>query len=393
MRPVDLDKLARLEDERKFLLSSLDDLEAEYAAGDIEQNDFEALKDSYVTRTAECIREIEALEAGKQKDEAAAAPKSRRNTLLGAGGVMVFALIAGVLLANGSGARRAGDSLTGTIDGDRAAAAGCQAIAEVDEAVECFDEILAESPKDPEALTYKGWALYRGGETAAGTALFDEALATDPTYPDVFVFRAVSQKDDGDFAAAQASIDALLALDPPDGILSVMSQMGLDTDVAIGLLPDAVANCWIQEAEAIDRFNISSLAFANSTNDEESEAAKADVAQAASDLLLSVRCLDEVLEDGPQVDALMMKGLGLSLLRDEESIEEALEALDQAVELEPENPNALLIRGAVRNMSGDPESASTDLKGLETASISPIFRNIDLETIRRDVETQVANGN
>ena len=47
-------------EERDFLLASLDDLEAEYAAGDLDDDDYAALKADYTTRAARVIRELEA---------------------------------------------------------------------------------------------------------------------------------------------------------------------------------------------------------------------------------------------------------------------------------------------------------------------------------------------
>lgn len=55
----DLDRLAELEDERRFLLASLDDLDRERAAGDVDETDYRALRDGYTARAATVIREIE----------------------------------------------------------------------------------------------------------------------------------------------------------------------------------------------------------------------------------------------------------------------------------------------------------------------------------------------
>ena len=42
-------------EERDFLFTSLDDLDREYAAGDISEADYEDLKSSYVKRTADVL--------------------------------------------------------------------------------------------------------------------------------------------------------------------------------------------------------------------------------------------------------------------------------------------------------------------------------------------------
>ena len=52
---LDLDALA---EERDFLLSSLRDLDAEHDAGDIDDVDYETLRDDYTVRTAQVLRAI-----------------------------------------------------------------------------------------------------------------------------------------------------------------------------------------------------------------------------------------------------------------------------------------------------------------------------------------------
>ena len=42
-----IDRLAALEEERRFLLRSLNDLEREHDAGDVDDLDYQSLKDGY----------------------------------------------------------------------------------------------------------------------------------------------------------------------------------------------------------------------------------------------------------------------------------------------------------------------------------------------------------
>ena len=53
------DRLAELEEERRFLLRSLDDLEREHEAGDVDEHDFEVLRDGYTARAARVLRAID----------------------------------------------------------------------------------------------------------------------------------------------------------------------------------------------------------------------------------------------------------------------------------------------------------------------------------------------
>ena len=50
---------AELDDERSFLLDSLEDLERERAAGDLSDADYEVLRDRYTRRAAEVLRALD----------------------------------------------------------------------------------------------------------------------------------------------------------------------------------------------------------------------------------------------------------------------------------------------------------------------------------------------
>lgn len=51
-RRLDPDALADLEEQRDLLLRSLDDLEREHEAGDLDTADYEALRDDYTRRAS-----------------------------------------------------------------------------------------------------------------------------------------------------------------------------------------------------------------------------------------------------------------------------------------------------------------------------------------------------
>ena len=57
--PMNPDRLAELEDERRFLLRSLRDLDAELDAGDVDIDDYATLRDGYTKRAADVLRDIE----------------------------------------------------------------------------------------------------------------------------------------------------------------------------------------------------------------------------------------------------------------------------------------------------------------------------------------------
>src|SRR5690606_14509656 len=93
---LDPDGLEALEEERDHLLRSLEDLEREFAAGDVDETDYVTLRDDYTARAAAVIRRIEA----KRVDaEPKGPPRRWGRTLAWVAGVLAFAVLAGVLVA------------------------------------------------------------------------------------------------------------------------------------------------------------------------------------------------------------------------------------------------------------------------------------------------------
>ena len=80
------DELARLEEERNFLLDSLRDVERERAAGDIDDEDYATLKSGYTQRAANVLK---AIEAG-QSTLSERAPKSRAKAIVVSFSIVAF---------------------------------------------------------------------------------------------------------------------------------------------------------------------------------------------------------------------------------------------------------------------------------------------------------------
>ena len=204
-----------LEDERDFLLRSLEDLEAEHAAGDIEPDDYQALRDDYTARAAHVLRSID---EGKASFEAARRPRSAARTIAVVAAVAAVALTAGLLVAQTAGRRDPGQTLTGDVDQTlrerlNECLSGERTAPPVD-TLKCYDSILDEDAANVGALTYRGWFLVRaGGELVdKGLEYLDRATAIDPAYPDPYVFRAVA------YARQQRTTDALAQLDKFDAL-------------------------------------------------------------------------------------------------------------------------------------------------------------------------------
>jgi tetratricopeptide (TPR) repeat protein len=220
-------------DEREFLLRSLEDLEREHDAGDLDDADYAVLKDDYTARAAAALR------AGPET--ATTAPSGRRRGLLALSGLVAFAILAGVLVAQAAGRRDAGDTATGTVDQsltEKLNEAGrCFRERDADCAIELYDEVLAEQPTNAEALTYKGWATYvLRGETEEALTLLIDAATTDRDYPDVHAFLAVLFFRSGLVEQASNELDRLDALDPPPDVLAQIEGLREQVDAALAAL-------------------------------------------------------------------------------------------------------------------------------------------------------------
>jgi tetratricopeptide (TPR) repeat protein len=220
-RELDPDALAALEEERSFLLRSLDDLEREHDAGDVDDVDYEALKDDYTARAAAVIRSIEQRHAAFGR---ARPPRRRSRTLAWVAALLVASVGIGIFVAQSSGRREAGESISGDIritSRDQLLSARvAQGEGRFVDAIAIYDDVLAAQPANTEALTYKGWLLFltsRQTEDRADTQvlvarakeLLDTALTVDPDYGDALVFRAQVLRALGLDDQALADLDAL----------------------------------------------------------------------------------------------------------------------------------------------------------------------------------------
>jgi hypothetical protein len=236
-RLLDPDALAALEDERDFLLRSLRDLEREHEAGDVDDHDYEALKDGYTTRAADVLRAIESRLAAIGDRRPRTGPA--RRFVIGAA-VALVAVVLGVAMAQASGRRGAGDQITGDIrqsSRDKLLDAR-QAMGErrfVD-AINLFDDVAKTSPSNTEAHAYKGWLLVIASrQMPAGPdrdllrtralAELDRALELDPSYGDARVFRASLQSELGQPAAGLADLDKLQAGDVPVELQAMVESL------------------------------------------------------------------------------------------------------------------------------------------------------------------------
>ena len=210
---LDADALAALEEQRAFLRRSLEDLERERDAGDLDADDYRTLKHDYAARLDAVER---AVQDGKAEFESSRVSRRPRRTALIAVGVLLFALICGVVVANQAGRRDSGATITGAVaQTARERNAECLAMARENpvDAQKCYSAVLKDAPDNVEALTYRGWIRVLNGDNQGLTDL-RQAVMTDGSYPDVHAFLAIVLYQAGCPADAANELKRLDALNP-----------------------------------------------------------------------------------------------------------------------------------------------------------------------------------
>ncbi len=335
---LDLDELALLEEERDHLLASLEDLEREYAAGDMDELDHRTLKDDYTARAAAVLEALDERHVALRS----AAPARRPAVTAAVAVVVVVAAVAvGLFVARSSGQRGDGP-ITGAVNSQRAELAHCQTVSfqEPEEGIDCYASILERAPDQIEALTYQGWAMVRSDDVEGGAANFERVVEIDPTYPDVRVFRAVVAARAGDHERAAEEIDVFFRNDPSPAAQQVLASQGLEREIFVLTLDESTQACWQGAATGSD----------------------GEASDAAEFVTALGECLDTVLAAQPdQVDALVSRAYVTASAGD---VAAALALAERAVAAEPDDPNARLIRASLAAAQGAPATAQADLEAL-----------------------------
>jgi len=240
------DQRSALEEERRFLLRSLRDLDAERAAGDVDDHDYATLRDGYTKRAADVLRGIDADRAATSTVR----PRPWGRRLLTVAVVIVVAVLAGWWVARSAGERVDGQQITGVDPRSDAAVALAEArmLMGTDPlaALQRLDAVLVDDPANPEALTYRAWLLYT---TVGQSSLIDvadqatadakdglaQAVAADAAYADAHCFLAIIAANvDDDVARARTEADTCLELGPPAAARALVEQFraGLDESPA-----------------------------------------------------------------------------------------------------------------------------------------------------------------
>ncbi len=229
------ERLAELEEQRRFLLNSIRDIEREREVGDVGDDDYQALHDGYVARAAAVMRELD-------DGRSSILPKSptrwgRRIATIG--GTVAVAVALGLFVANSAGQRLPGQSLTGGQPADEVAiqlAEGRRLIGiDTAGARAAFERVLALEPGNAEAATYSSYLLVIDGQQAgdqagvrAGIAGLEAAALLDESYGDPHCLLAVSAGtflDPIDKVMVTTQGALCLALNPPQDMVPMIEGL------------------------------------------------------------------------------------------------------------------------------------------------------------------------
>lgn len=236
-----------LENERDFCLRSLRDLDAEFAAGDIDEQDYLDLRDSYTVRAAAVLKAL-AGTTGSGNGSAAptAAPASPngsthpapspgntdRRPVARAGwrrragvavGVVVITAGACWTVVESSASRLPGQEITGQALGSEQVAsqllAAQKAISKGDDvsALKDYQKVLSSQPGQPEALTGEGWLLAQTQQPSLlnqGLGMLARAEQAAPDYAPAHLYRGIALLSEDDYTGAITELQWYLAHSP-----------------------------------------------------------------------------------------------------------------------------------------------------------------------------------
>lgn len=373
---------AALERERDFLFVSLADLEAEHAAGNLEEADYMELRSHYVARAAGSIRALQAAAAetgatGRRSESGSRSERPWRRVVLWVLGIGLAATVAGVTLADFSGSRGATDQLTGGIREsvrsrlfDAREAMGEQ---DLDRAIAIYDDVLTDEPSNAEALAYRGWLTNLTGDAQGARGYVEEAVAADPGFPDARVFAASLALAAGEPLLASDHLDALDRIDSPAFISQLVEAQQLDLRVAEAAGPAAVSLVApVLEGAAYEPAEIP-VRHMSVAADHLAATGRIEDGLALFNAMLSSA------GDDPDVVVSLAWFLARASVGVEAGMTTAGSYLDAVIEDDPSRPDALVYRALVRFQLDDRQGAAADLAAYDA-----------LDMVRRDLDRLIS---
>ena len=236
-----------LVDQRTFLLQSLRDLDAEFKAGDLDLDDYNSLRSDYVARTAQVLKELESPEPTSSIRENTKSTKRARQTVITLLLVLIVATGTGWLVAQQSGQRLSGQSLSGGIEDSTASLlsrARATNFVDPQAAIELYSQVLGLDPDNVEALTYRAWLLAliaRGAGSEIKQLAFlsassdlERAIKIDANYPDAHCFLGIIRfRLAGDAIGSREQLTLCESQNPPAEVQSFVESIIAEVDAAI----------------------------------------------------------------------------------------------------------------------------------------------------------------
>jgi tetratricopeptide (TPR) repeat protein len=278
-----------LNDQREFLLRSIDDADREHAAGDMAKADRDVLVMRDQKRLAEVEAELAALGPVTTTAPAApAAPDARdapepvspvvadvparrrlgpwrrvgivaASLLIVAGAVILVNHAVNPSLPGQAPSGSITESKARLIEQELAAAAVLNNNGEAIQALQVYNRVLAQDPEDPEALAAWGWLEWNYGNAgksptllAAGRRAETKAIAVAPSYYAGHLFLGlIVLNQDHDAQGAVKEFTKFLADSPPNAeLVSVASLVVTGYQQANVALPPKLATALATEAAA-----------------------------------------------------------------------------------------------------------------------------------------------
>lgn len=241
---------ADLLDQRDALLRSIEDLDRERAAGDLDDTAYEALHATYVARAAEVIRTLEGqddapsdapVRSGSRRRFRRFLGRRRVRRVLGAGATLCLLVVIGLIAARLAGVRLPGEGVTGgvviptaaQVRQDLARASALANAHQINQAIETYDAVLKVVPNQPEALAYRGWLERLAGQAAGSVTLVElgdaelaRAAKAAPGYSDARGLYGVALLEDSELQKLPQALGEFRAFCRDGGSAAVLEAQG-----------------------------------------------------------------------------------------------------------------------------------------------------------------------
>ena len=208
-------------------------------------------------------------------------------------------------MANTAGSRNSGDSVSGEIRMSPRTLMIKASVAPREEAIEIYDQVLELQPSNVEALAYRGWMSWLGGEVENSLYDIGNAIEIDSSYPDARAFRAIINFRRGSVEEASEDLLTLDSLEPPP------------------VIKDLLASSRFRESVS-------------------SELAK------SGELLAALELIDSGISSDPENSSLFAhRGWLLAISGDQQLAQLSLISLNASLEINPEDPYAIAYKALV----------------------------------------------